>query len=92
MMDLEGWPDCAIKGCSNKCCRSLNSIYCFPHTPGNEHVKRMKIEAHNSGYSTGPALAGVDYMRQFNALPPDERRKAIEAFISERDVSEWFED
>lgn len=39
------WPDCAVEGCPNKCCLALDSVWCFPHTPGNEHVKRMKIDA-----------------------------------------------
>jgi len=29
---LAAWPDCPIAGCPNKCCKSLNSIYCWPHT------------------------------------------------------------
>lgn len=33
-MNLEDWPDCAIKGCPNKCCLRLRSRYCWPHTPG----------------------------------------------------------
>jgi hypothetical protein len=41
------WPDCVIDGCPNKCCLALDSIFCFPHTAGNEHVKRMKIGAAN---------------------------------------------
>lgn len=44
-MTIEHWPNCAIHGCGRKSCRALNSIYCFPHTPENEHVKRMKIDA-----------------------------------------------
>lgn len=44
-VDLSGWPDCAVEGCQNKCCLALGSVFCFPHTPGNEHVKRMKIDA-----------------------------------------------
>lgn len=39
------WPDCPVEGCQNKICLALNSEFCFPHTPGNEHVKRMKIDA-----------------------------------------------
>lgn len=39
------WPDCAIEGCPNKCCLALDSKFCFPHTPGNVHVKNMKIDA-----------------------------------------------
>ncbi len=41
------WPDCVIDGCPNKCCLALDSIFCFPHTPGNKHVKHMKIDAAN---------------------------------------------
>lgn len=41
------WPDCAVDGCPNKCCLALDSIYCFPHTPGDKHVKHMKIDAAN---------------------------------------------
>lgn len=41
------WPDCAIEGCPNKCCLALDSLFCFPHTPGNKHVKRMKMSAAN---------------------------------------------
>lgn len=41
------WPDCAIEGCSNKCCLALDSPFCFPHTAGDEHVRRMKIDAAN---------------------------------------------
>lgn len=33
-MNLEDWPDCAVRGCRNKCCLRLNSRYCWPHTPG----------------------------------------------------------
>lgn len=28
------WPKCAVSACQNKCCLRLNSIYCWPHTPG----------------------------------------------------------
>lgn len=28
------WPKCAVAACVNKCCLRLNSIYCWPHTPG----------------------------------------------------------
>lgn len=49
MTDSEyaNWPDCAIRGCPNKCCLVLDSVFCFPHTPGNKHVKHMKIDAAN---------------------------------------------
>ena len=37
------WPDCAMPGCPNKSCLALNSPFCFPHTPGNRHVKHIDI-------------------------------------------------
>lgn len=49
-MTLDEWPDCAIDGCPRKCCLALDSIFCFPHTPGNEHVKHMKIDARNGNF------------------------------------------
>jgi hypothetical protein len=47
-MTWEEWPACAVYGCPRKCCLALDSIYCFPHTKGNQHVKRWKIEARNA--------------------------------------------
>lgn len=47
MDDFADWPDCAIEGCQRKCCLALDSIYCFPHTPGNPHVNGMKIDIRN---------------------------------------------
>ena len=44
-MNYDDWPDCPVEGCTNKVCLALDSEYCFPHTPGNEHVKRMDIDA-----------------------------------------------
>ena len=32
MSEYSEWPKCAIAACKNKCCLSLNSIYCWPHT------------------------------------------------------------
>ncbi len=37
------WLDCDVPGCTNKACDVIDSKSCFPHTPGNEHVKRLKI-------------------------------------------------
>lgn len=51
---MEDWPDCPVPGCPNKICLSLNSDRCFPHTPGNEHVKRWKIEARNAPTAEPP--------------------------------------
>jgi hypothetical protein len=39
------WPFCTVEGCENRICRGISDRYCFPHAPGNEHVKRMKIDA-----------------------------------------------
>ncbi len=55
-MEMDDWPDCPVDGCQNKICLSLNSEFCFPHTDGNQHVKRWKIQARN----------GVD---EFETLP-----------------------
>lgn len=46
-MNFDDWPDCPVEGCGNKICLALNSDKCFPHTPGNKHVKHMKIDARN---------------------------------------------
>ena len=32
--EWDAWPKCAVPICENKCCLRLNSIYCWPHTPG----------------------------------------------------------
>jgi hypothetical protein len=45
---MEDWPNCIVPGCPRKCCLALDSPKCFPHTKGNEHVKRWKIEARNA--------------------------------------------
>jgi hypothetical protein len=45
--EYANWPDCAVDDCPNKCCLALDSVFCFPHTPGNKHVKNMKIDAAN---------------------------------------------
>lgn len=39
------WPYCIVDGCENRVCRGISDRHCFPHSPGNEHVKRMKIDA-----------------------------------------------
>lgn len=64
---MDDWPDCAVDGCPNKCCLALDSIYCFPHTPGNKHVKHMKIDARHPENDPGdfaedrdPELVGFD--------------------------------
>ena len=45
---MDDWPDCPVTGCTNKICLALNSDKCFVHTEGNQHVKRMKIDARNA--------------------------------------------
>jgi hypothetical protein len=49
------WSDCAVAGCPRKCCLALSSVFCFPHTNGNEHIKRWKIEARNADSAERPA-------------------------------------
>lgn len=44
---LNQWPDCARSGCKNKCCKSLNSIYCYPHTEKEKKQKPITIETTN---------------------------------------------
>lgn len=45
---MANWPECPIDGCTNKISLSLASDKYFVHTPGNDHVKRWKIEARNA--------------------------------------------
>lgn len=62
---MDDWPDCAVPDCPRKCCLALNSEFCFPHTKGNEHVKRWKIDARNVGLDDAPEvtpLAGGGYL------------------------------
>lgn len=61
MTRLDDWPDCTVPRCPNKCCLALDSEKCFPHTPGNDHVKGWKIDASNSPSQTpAPAINGYD--------------------------------
>lgn len=46
-MDWDSWPNCKVKDCGLKCCLALNSPFCFPHTPGNKHIKSIKIDVAN---------------------------------------------
>lgn len=41
--DLDSWAKCAVPACTNKCCLSLKSKYCWPHTPGTPHQARMNL-------------------------------------------------
>jgi hypothetical protein len=52
------WPDCAVDDCPNKCCLALDSVFCFPHTSGNKHVKHMKIDAQNVTLEEIEAIRG----------------------------------
>jgi hypothetical protein len=47
-VDYDLWPNCIVDGCPRKCCLALDSDKCFPHTPGNSHIKGWKIDARNS--------------------------------------------
>lgn len=40
--EWDAWPKCAIPACTLKCCRSLGSKYCWPHTPGQNHSRVME--------------------------------------------------
>lgn len=39
------WPYCVVDGCENRRCVNISDRFCFTHSPGNSHVKWMKIEA-----------------------------------------------
>lgn len=39
------WKDCEVPRCEWGVCYGLSSRFCFKHTPGNKHVKHMKIDA-----------------------------------------------
>ena len=45
---LAAWPNCAVSGCPNKCCRAKNSPYCHPHTvygqPNRENQNEKAIQ------------------------------------------------
>ena len=47
-MEFDDWPDCPVEGCPNKICLALDSEFCFPHTPGNRHVKHIDIDVRNT--------------------------------------------
>ncbi len=38
------WPMCKINGCPNRQCKSLGSVYCWPHT-GNGKSPEETIES-----------------------------------------------
>lgn len=40
---LDTWAKCAVPACQNKCCLRLNSIYCWPHTPGSAGEARRNL-------------------------------------------------
>jgi len=42
--EFDAWPKCAVPACANKCCRSLQSRYCWPHTPGDAATARRALE------------------------------------------------
>ena len=49
LYDYEGrifeWKRCEVPGCENNVCIGLSDKFCYPHTSGNKHVKRMKLDA-----------------------------------------------
>lgn len=58
-------------------CLSLGSDYCFSDTPGNQHVKRWKIQARNC--DVGAAGTSDDPVRRAADLLRDPGDPAIEA-------------
>lgn len=42
--ELAAWPYCPIAGCPNKCCKFLNSIYCWPHTKADKTPEDLMEE------------------------------------------------
>jgi len=42
---LGAWPDCARRGCPNKCCLALHSRYCWPQTRGPQRSLEEIIAA-----------------------------------------------
>lgn len=46
------WPFCVIEGCANRCCRALDSVYCWPHT---QHLATRALKKRH------PAAEGPDY-------------------------------
>lgn len=73
MRPLNDWHDCIVPGCPNKCCLALDSEKCFPHTPGNDHVKGWRIDASNA-LSRTPAPAMNSYDRLVHASDCDANR------------------
>ena len=43
-MNFENWPKCPMPGCPNRCCRALNSRYCWPHTGSGKSFQQMLRE------------------------------------------------
>lgn len=70
------WPDCAVPGCPRKCCLALNSVYCFPHTNGNQHVKHWKIDARNAGLQEpkSPSRTNPDFKTDFKTASEAEEK------------------
>lgn len=66
---IDDWPDCPVPGCPNKICLSLNSDRCFPHTQGNQHVKRWKIDARNAAPSRKLASRATSAAKEFTHAP-----------------------
>ncbi len=65
------WPNCASEGCPRKSCLALDSIHCFPCTPGNRHVKHWKIDARN-GVDEETLDAAIDRLwatHKINEMP-----------------------
>ena len=57
-MDVNDWPDCAIEGCTNKCCLRLKSRFCWPHTPGADP---KEVRDSLAAEIAAEVLAGPEY-------------------------------
>lgn len=41
---MDDWPDCPTEGCNKKACLTIDSPWCFDHTPGNRQIKHWKAD------------------------------------------------
>lgn len=60
--EWDAWPNCAVPGCTNKCCLRLHSKYCWPHTVvfAGEALTSVSVEyKHELIEPHGPTLATI---------------------------------
>ena len=41
-VDAFHWPFCVVDGCSNRICRNISDLYCYPHSGGKTADKLIK--------------------------------------------------